>query len=271
MPFRLRALTAPASLPAPQLRQLISVMAFVRWAGLSWLGILGLVTPPRHPALLVPLILGVAAYSAWALWAAATVPDAMVPRVARAVTGLDILTYFVYLAIFIDTHAFAYNVYTFVLIEAIATDAIPAAVFAVGVFVTGFAVFEGAANLLFHRPFMTADLVVWSLIILFAAGILAAVDRILLAAGRSPARAAARDTPPLPLSEGEGKMRSVHLSTREQEVLRLVAQGYSNAMIAATLHLSETTVKTYVQNLLTRLSARNRAEAVAAGSRLNLL
>ena len=261
MPFPLRVLSAPASLPAPQLRRLMSVMAFVRWAGLAWLGILGLVTPPRHPAVLILLILGVAAYTAGGLWAAATVRDPIVPRVARAVTGLDMLTYFVYLAVFIDTHAFAYNVYTFVLIEAIATDAIPAAVFAVGVFITGFAVFEAAANLFFHRPFMTADLVVWSLIILFAAAMLAAVDRILLTAGRSPAHGSAASTGP----------RAVHLSVREQEVLRLVAQGYSNAMIAANLHLSETTVKTYVQSLLTRLSARNRAQAVAAASRLHLL
>jgi len=171
------------------------------------------------------------------------------------------LTYFVYLVVFIDTHAFAYNVYTFVLIEAIATDAIPAAVFAVGVFITGFGVFEAAANLFFHRPFMAADLVVWSLIILFAAAMLAAVDRILLTAGRSPAQGSAASTDP----------GAVHLSVREQEVLRLVAQGYSNAMIAANLHLSETTVKTYVQSLLTRLRARNRAQAVAAASRLHLL
>lgn len=261
LPFRLRALTAPASLPAAQLRQLISVMAFVRWAGLAWLGILGLVAPPRHPAALVLLILGVAAYSAWALRAASAVPDPSVPRVARTVTGLDMLAYFAYLAIFIDTHAFAYNIYTFVLIEAIATDAIPAAVFAVGVFIAGFGVFEGVANLLFHRPFLTVDLIVWSLIILVAAGILAAVDRILLAAGRSFAPGSPAVTGPRP----------VHLSAREQEVLRLVAQGYSNGMIADTLHLSETTVKTYVQSLLTRLSARNRAEAVAAASRLHLL
>ncbi len=64
---------------------------------------------------------------------------------------------------------------------------------------------------------------------------------------------------------------AVHFSPREQEVLRLVAQGYSNAMIASRLHLSENTVKTYVETLLTRLNARNRAEAVAAASRLNLL
>jgi DNA-binding NarL/FixJ family response regulator len=51
----------------------------------------------------------------------------------------------------------------------------------------------------------------------------------------------------------------------------LVAEGYSNTMIAGHLHLSENTVKTYVENLLGRFHARNRAEAVAAASRQNLI
>jgi DNA-binding NarL/FixJ family response regulator len=42
-------------------------------------------------------------------------------------------------------------------------------------------------------------------------------------------------------------------------------------MIAGQLHLSENTVKGHVESLLTRFNARNRAEAVAAASRLNLL
>jgi DNA-binding NarL/FixJ family response regulator len=64
---------------------------------------------------------------------------------------------------------------------------------------------------------------------------------------------------------------AVRLSPREQEVLELVAEGYSNGMIASRLHLSENTVKTYVENLLSRLNARNRAEAVASASRQNLI
>ena len=63
----------------------------------------------------------------------------------------------------------------------------------------------------------------------------------------------------------------LHLSPREQEVLQLVSEGYSNTMIANRLHLSDNTVKGYVEALLTRLNARNRAEAVAAASRLKLL
>ena len=64
---------------------------------------------------------------------------------------------------------------------------------------------------------------------------------------------------------------AVRLSPREQEVLQLVSEGFSNSMIAGRLHLSENTIKTYVENLLSRLNARNRAEAVAAASRQNLI
>src|SRR5438034_989870 len=64
---------------------------------------------------------------------------------------------------------------------------------------------------------------------------------------------------------------ALRLSRREQDVLRLVAEGYSNTMIAARLHLSDNTVRSYVESLLTHLNARNRAEAVAAASRLKLI
>jgi LuxR family maltose regulon positive regulatory protein len=64
---------------------------------------------------------------------------------------------------------------------------------------------------------------------------------------------------------------SIQLSRREREVLQLIAAGQSDAMIAIRLHLSETTVKTHVGTLRTRLGARTRAEAVAIASRMNLL
>ncbi|QDB80447.1 response regulator transcription factor [Georgenia wutianyii] len=56
--------------------------------------------------------------------------------------------------------------------------------------------------------------------------------------------------------------RLADLTPRETEVLRLVAAGMTNGEIAAELHLSTTTVKTHVGNLLAKLGLRDRVQLV---------
>jgi DNA-binding NarL/FixJ family response regulator len=55
----------------------------------------------------------------------------------------------------------------------------------------------------------------------------------------------------------------VHLTDREEEVLREVATGSSNAEIATALYISGSTVKTHLASLQTKVGARNRVELAA--------
>jgi DNA-binding CsgD family transcriptional regulator len=59
--------------------------------------------------------------------------------------------------------------------------------------------------------------------------------------------------------------RPAGLTEREREVLRMVAMGRGTSWIAAALGVSAATVETHVRNFMDKLSARNRAHAIALG------
>lgn len=61
------------------------------------------------------------------------------------------------------------------------------------------------------------------------------------------------------------------LSDRELEVLRLVAEGYSNRQIAGLVHLAEGTVKNHISAILIKLGARDRTNAVLRAIREGIL
>ncbi len=60
------------------------------------------------------------------------------------------------------------------------------------------------------------------------------------------------------------------LTTREREVLELVAEGYTNRRIAETLFISASTAGVHVSNMLGKLGVSSRAEAAAVAVRLGL-
>ncbi|MFK8163158.1 MAG: response regulator transcription factor [Lewinella sp.] len=68
-----------------------------------------------------------------------------------------------------------------------------------------------------------------------------------------------------------GQLKALAITAREQEVLSLVAEGLSNREIGKRLFLSESTVKTHVSNLLTKLEAKRRTQAVERARRLKIL
>ncbi len=60
----------------------------------------------------------------------------------------------------------------------------------------------------------------------------------------------------------EPRTPTANLTEREDEILRLIARGARDREIAQQLFISESTVKKHVQNVLRKLHARNRVEAV---------
>ena len=61
------------------------------------------------------------------------------------------------------------------------------------------------------------------------------------------------------------------LTRCQQDVLRYLTKGYSNSLIAEALGVGEQTVKTHISNILAKLGASNRTQAVAMAIENNLL
>lgn len=67
------------------------------------------------------------------------------------------------------------------------------------------------------------------------------------------------------------KLKELNISVREQEVLQELANGLSNKEIADKLFVSESTVKTHVSNIYTKLKVQRRPQAILKSKELKLV
>ncbi|MDY2586038.1 response regulator transcription factor [Winogradskyella aquimaris] len=69
----------------------------------------------------------------------------------------------------------------------------------------------------------------------------------------------------------ESKIKELELTKREYEVLQYVSKGLSNKEIGEKLFLSESTIKTHVSNLLIKLNAKRRTQAIQIAKSLKII
>lgn len=62
-----------------------------------------------------------------------------------------------------------------------------------------------------------------------------------------------------------------HLTSREAEVLELIALGKSNVQVSRTLHIADNTVKSHVANIFTKLGVGSRVEAATLAIRMGVI
>jgi len=74
-----------------------------------------------------------------------------------------------------------------------------------------------------------------------------------------------------PFEQNDANLKSSGISKREYEVLELLASGMSNQEIADKLFVSNSTVKTHVSNVLAKLDASRRTEAIARAKQLRII
>lgn len=79
------------------------------------------------------------------------------------------------------------------------------------------------------------------------------------------------DAPVTATPEERGDGEVIPLTNRELEILQLMAQGFSNREIGERLYVSMNTIKTHIANLLDKLEASNRIEAIARARQAGVL
>jgi len=64
---------------------------------------------------------------------------------------------------------------------------------------------------------------------------------------------------------------TVILTDREQQILRLIAQGFTNREISRLLSISESTAENHIHHIYVKLRVSNRAQAVAHAFQMSIV
>jgi DNA-binding CsgD family transcriptional regulator len=249
-----------------QVKQLVQVGIALRWVALALSGVAGLMAP-KTPQFLVYMIIVGGAYNLVVMLSASRSEARSLRRLVPFLVLADTAFCYVFMLIYSVVPDGSQVAFYFpALIEAVAYYGALGAALSTALFFIPSAILAAEGVIIWRSSeFLGNGVIGASMIAGFSAAAAAAVIRVLM----NPAR-----QPSLELAgvDGNGAGReSIRLSHREQEVLHLISEGYSNTMIASRLNLSDSTVKGYVETLLVHLKAHNRAEAVAPPSRLKLL
>ena len=246
-----------------QLRALIHLGVILRWVALAFAGLAGLLDPPRLRSRVVVRSNAAVIYNGIVTGAAARASNEALPTVALVTTVIDQLFCFTFIGLYnVLPGGHQVAAYVPAMIEAVAFFGAAGAVLSTSIFLTGVVVAQASLAALGHGAFDSLGVFASTMIVILIGACLAAVSEVLV-------RSAGDEAQPAQIARSPaGPPR---LSVRQTDVLRLVAEGCSNAVIASRLGVSERTVKATLERLLTQVKARNRAEAVAAAIRYGLL
>jgi DNA-binding CsgD family transcriptional regulator len=258
---RCRAWLEPSHDIGPHVRALLKNGALLRWCVVALVAVRVIVDPPQLYVLALPWLLWAASCNTALLWLGDRLGLPAATRLAQAVVLADAAALVALVQIFAgDLPGALYGGVTLVLLEAVICWGARGVLTASSLTLVALAALQDVHCSLLHVPMGWTAIVAQDVVIGVLSTALVMARRLL---------AHAHDLPHP--SQAESPVSSHRLTSREQEVLALLAEGCSNTMIARRLHLTESTVKHHVEAILNRLNVRNRAEAVAVASRLGLL